>query len=70
MPSEYPIDKMEMDVFKKNVQHLLGYKNIIWGNIKTTDDFKEIEVMLMLIKTWFNQIILYPWKKKTNGSTR
>lgn len=51
MPSEYPVDETEMDSFKSNVQQLLGYKNILWGNIKTTDDSKEIEVMLMLNKT-------------------
>ena len=41
MPSEYPVDETEMDSFKSNVQQLLGYKNILWGNIKTTDDSKE-----------------------------
>ena len=51
MPSEYPVDETETDSFKSNVQQLLGYKNILWGNIKTTDDSKEIEVMLMLNKT-------------------
>lgn len=50
MPSEYPVDETETDSFKSNVQQLLGYKNILWGNIKTTDDSKEIEVMLMLNK--------------------
>ena len=57
MPSEYPVDETEMDSFKSNVQQLLGYKNILWGNIKTTDDSKEIEVMLMLNKTWLNPIL-------------
>lgn len=51
MPSEYPIDETEIDSFKSNVQQLLGYKNILWGNIKTPDDSKEVEVMLMLNKT-------------------
>lgn len=50
MPSEYPIDKMEMDVFKKNVQHLLGYKNILFGNIKESKASKEVKVILLLNK--------------------
>lgn len=51
MPSEYPVGETEIDSFKSNVQQLLGYKNILWGNIKITDDSKEVKVMLMLNKT-------------------
>lgn len=50
IPSEYPVDETEMDVFKKNVQHLLGYKNILFGNIKESKASKEVKIMLLLNK--------------------
>ncbi|MCS3017706.1 hypothetical protein NXU95_15205 [Phocaeicola vulgatus] len=50
MPSEYPVDETEMDSFKTNVQELLGYKNILWGNVKESKASKEVNVMLLLNK--------------------
>lgn len=49
-PSEYPLNESETELFKEKVNGILGYKNILWGNVEDIYDSSDIQMILLLNK--------------------
>jgi hypothetical protein len=47
---KFPIDKLELELFKNNIYQLMGHNNILVGNIEKDYPHAEAIVMLLLIK--------------------
>lgn len=49
-PSGYPLSEVETHLFKVKVHELLGYENILWGNVENIHGCSEIQMILLLNK--------------------
>lgn len=47
-PSEYPLNESETELFKEKVNGILGYKNILWGNVEDIYDSSDVQMILLL----------------------